>query len=106
MKHTRSLKFCWIAAVWLWLAGSIQPSLASEAPVVEAWLYFPVVMKNYSSVTALVIDHTAADITKVPSTWLDTARQKVAFVYGHTSHGSQLVSGAEYLRVSGRCNAL
>jgi hypothetical protein len=47
---------------------------------------------------ALVIDHTTTDLGLIPEAWLEAARDHVAFVYGHTSHGSQLVSGADYLR--------
>ncbi len=46
---------------------------------------------------AIVIDHACTDLSRIPPAWLAEARQHVAFVYGHTSHGSQLVSGAEYL---------
>ena len=46
----------------------------------------------------LIIDHTTTDLGLVPDAWLEAARDRVAFVYGHTSHGSQLVSGADYLR--------
>jgi len=46
----------------------------------------------------MVIDHTTTDLGLVPDAWLEAARDRVAFVYGHTSHGSQLVSGADYLR--------
>ncbi len=46
----------------------------------------------------LIIDHTTTDLGLVPDGWLEAARDRVAFVYGHTSHGSQLVSGADYLR--------
>lgn len=46
----------------------------------------------------LIIDHTTTDVGLVPDAWLEAARDRVAFVYGHTSHGSQLVSGAVYLR--------
>ncbi len=98
MKHLRLLKLCLLAAAWLWLAGAVQPTLASQAPAATSWFYFPLVRKSYTPGDALVIDHTAADATQIPSAWLDVARQKVAFVYGHTSHGSQLVTGAEYLR--------
>lgn len=46
---------------------------------------------------AIVIDHTCTDLSQIPPAWLAEARQRVAFVYGHTSHGSQLVDGAAYL---------
>jgi len=45
---------------------------------------------------ALVIDHANTRIDLIPSAWLDQARS-LAFHYAHTSHGSQIVSGLEYL---------
>lgn len=47
---------------------------------------------------AIVVDHTSTDLSRIPDQWLAKAREQVTFIYGHTSHGSQLVSGAEYLR--------
>jgi hypothetical protein len=38
------------------------------------------------------------DISLIPVEWLEAARTGVAVLYGHTSHGSQLVTGAEFLR--------
>jgi hypothetical protein len=49
---------------------------------------------------AIIVDHTTTDLGLIPDAWLAAARDRVAFIYGHTSHGSQLVSGADYLRDS------
>ncbi len=46
---------------------------------------------------AIIIDHTTADLTPIPAEWLAAAKQNVVWLYGHTSHGSQLVIGANYL---------
>jgi hypothetical protein len=46
---------------------------------------------------AIIIDHTNTDITLIPSEWIETAKQKIAWIFVHTSHGSQLVTGAQYL---------
>jgi hypothetical protein len=45
---------------------------------------------------ALVIDHLCTDIQQIPDHWLAAARS-LAFHYAHTSHGSQIVSGLQYL---------
>jgi len=43
---------------------------------------------------AIVADHTAADnFENVPSSYFGTVRETYRFFYGHTSHGSQVVSG-------------
>jgi hypothetical protein len=40
----------------------------------------------------IIIDHTCTDITKIPSEWLEKAKE-LTIHYAHTSHGSQIVSG-------------
>ncbi|MEW6186744.1 MAG: hypothetical protein AB1585_13500 [Thermodesulfobacteriota bacterium] len=42
---------------------------------------------------AIIIDHTCTDLAKVPQAWIDKARADLRVTYGHTSHGSQLVTG-------------
>lgn len=44
----------------------------------------------------IIIDHTTTDLSKIPPTWIEAAKQ-LALHYGHTSHGSQLITGAEWL---------
>lgn len=44
----------------------------------------------------LIIDHENVGIEQIPDQWLDQARN-LAFHYAHTSHGSQIVSGLQYL---------
>ncbi len=45
---------------------------------------------------AIVVDHRHTDISKIPDQWLAKARQ-LAVHYAHTSHGSQVLSGLEWL---------
>jgi hypothetical protein len=45
----------------------------------------------------IIVDHTCTDLGQIPPAWITAAKSQVAWVYGHTSHGSQLISGAEYL---------
>jgi hypothetical protein len=47
--------------------------------------------------SAVVVDHTCTDLSKIPPAWIEAAQQNVVWLYGHTSHGSQLVTGANYL---------
>ena len=44
----------------------------------------------------IIIDHTTTDITLIPDYWLEQAK-KVAIHYAHTSHGSQVLSGLNWL---------
>ncbi|MGC9396208.1 MAG: hypothetical protein ACP5J4_15300 [Anaerolineae bacterium] len=43
--------------------------------------------------TPVIIDHTSTDITAVPQEWIEEAKRVLHIAYGHTSHGSQLISG-------------
>jgi hypothetical protein len=52
---------------------------------------------NRNDPQAIVIDHTSTRMDLIPSTWLETAKEKVIWSYGSTSHGTQLWAGAEYL---------
>jgi hypothetical protein len=52
----------------------------------------PLVMNNYPE-TMIIIDHTTTDISKIPPYWINQAKELLRLSYGHTSHGSQLVSG-------------
>jgi PKD repeat protein len=44
----------------------------------------------------LIIDHTCTDLSKIPSFWIEQAKQ-LTIHYAHTSHGSQINSGLENL---------
>ena len=43
--------------------------------------------------SALVIDHHCTDPDSIPARFLDSARTRFRIGYGHTSHGSQVVTG-------------
>lgn len=51
---------------------------------------------SISSADSLIIDHNCTDISQIPDYWLEQAKQ-LTLHYGHTSHGSQINSGLEYL---------
>ena len=46
---------------------------------------------------ALVIDHTCTSISQIPVRWIKKAKAELGISYGHTSHGSQIVSGMRVL---------
>jgi hypothetical protein len=46
---------------------------------------------------AIVVDHTTTDLSRIPAHWLEQAKQSVVWVFGSTSHGTQVWTGAEYL---------
>jgi hypothetical protein len=45
----------------------------------------------------ITIDHNATNINRIPAQWIDSAKSKLRIAYGHTSHGSQLISGMQGL---------
>jgi hypothetical protein len=63
-------------------------------------LYLPVIVKSQSPLP-LVADHTVADqvdLQSIPVYYIDRAKQILRLSYGHTSHGSQIVAGMNYIR--------
>ena len=49
-----------------------------------------------------VVDHTCTDLSSVPTSYLDLARSTLRVGYGHTSHGSQLVTGLDAWKDTGQ----
>lgn len=43
--------------------------------------------------TSLIVDHSAINISDIPSAWIEQAKDMLHIAYGHTSHGSQLTTG-------------
>lgn len=41
----------------------------------------------------VIVDHTCTDVTRIPQEWITQAKSELHIAYGHTSHGSQLISG-------------
>ncbi len=48
----------------------------------------------------VIIDHTCTDVTKIPKAFIEKSKDMFRIAYGHTSHGSQIVSGMEALSKS------
>ncbi len=46
---------------------------------------------------ALIVDHKCIKVDKIPDKWILKAKQRFHIAYGHTSHGSQIVSGMKVL---------
>ncbi|MEA3325446.1 MAG: dockerin type I repeat-containing protein [Euryarchaeota archaeon] len=49
---------------------------------------------------AIIIDHTCTDLSEIPDEWIEEAKAMFNMSYGHTSHGSQIVTGMSLLRGS------
>jgi hypothetical protein len=48
---------------------------------------------NPSTGSAIIIDHTHTNLSQVPSASITVAKNTLKIAYGHTSHGSQLITG-------------
>ncbi|MBN1147782.1 MAG: hypothetical protein JXA78_11045 [Anaerolineales bacterium] len=80
------------------LLGNIGAVSASGAfsPQADPGIYLPLVMKDYSANPAVVVDHRHTDVSQIPDYWIGQAKQLVVH-YAHTSHGSQVLTGLEWL---------
>ena len=47
--------------------------------------------------TEYIIDHTCTNLDSIPEEYIDAAKRDLRIAYGHTSHGSQLITGMEGL---------
>jgi hypothetical protein len=53
---------------------------------------------NFTTLTEpIIIDHTCTNIFNIPVEAVTKAKQKLVIAYGHTSHGSQIITGMEGL---------
>lgn len=43
--------------------------------------------------TGFIINHACCDLSRIPTSWIDSAQQNLRIGYSHTSHGSQLITG-------------
>ena len=47
---------------------------------------------------AIIIDHTCTDLASIPNEWIEQAKDRLRVCYGHTSHGSQPITGMQVLK--------
>ena len=67
--------------------------------VLSLLLVFSFLLVIASSADAyLIIDHTCTDISQIPVYWINEANALFRISYGHTSHGSQIVTGMTLLK--------
>lgn len=50
--------------------------------------------------SAIIIDHNSTKLSQIPSQYIEAAKQQYRLSYGHTSHGSQVVSGINLIKGS------
>ncbi|MEW6382014.1 MAG: hypothetical protein AB1611_20760 [bacterium] len=65
---------------------------------VSSWVCFVLItgtagFQAQALAQGIIIDHTCTDISRIPEHWIQKAKASLRISYGHTSHGSQIVSG-------------
>lgn len=79
--------------------------MLNQGDIVITKTAFPVRMLILSAVIlpsagalaqGIVVDHTCTDVSRIPANWIEQAKT-LKLHYAHTSHGSQLVTGAYIL---------
>jgi hypothetical protein len=90
----------WVTFIFFLLLGMVHPVRADN-------LFLPLLIKstNPQPTTAIIVDHTSTDLGKIPAPWLAQAKAMLKASYGHTSHGSQLISGMQAIENSSSLNS-
>lgn len=72
----------------------------------ENHLFLPLVLQPGTPVVteAIIVDHTCTNLSKIPSRWIEQAKAMLRASYGHTSHGSQLITGMLAIENNGSLN--
>lgn len=61
-------------------------------------ILFSIVCISYTvAQTSIITNHNTAKLSIIPANWIDSVKAKLHIAYGHTSHGSQLITGMEGL---------
>jgi hypothetical protein len=58
---------------------------------------FGFILPQSTKAQNFVANHLCTDISQIPSNWIDSAKSKLHILYGHTSHGGQIVAGMNQL---------
>lgn len=78
------------------IRGSSPALPADKALAGKVYLPLVQVTSQAASADTILVDHRYTDIHAIPDYWLEQAK-KLAVHYAHTSHGSQVLSGLEWL---------
>jgi hypothetical protein len=88
-----------VIAILVCISSGLEKATGSSAnldPTPRA--FFPLIQITKPALQAIIIDHTTTDISKIPDEYIQKAKELLHLSYGHTSHGSQLISGLEYIQ--------
>lgn len=95
----------WNATRRLRRPSTSQPAPRGSGRTRGRWLWFAGLLCLVASISApgqppIIIDHTCTDLQRVPIAAIERAKATLRVAFGHTSHGSQIVSGMNALRKS------
>ncbi|HZU87192.1 MAG TPA: hypothetical protein VFF78_06890 [Anaerolineaceae bacterium] len=99
MKSLSAWQTAAILAVFTALAVVFAPAKINVlADVPPNLIYLPMIANGAAAPqpAPIIINHTTIDITQIPDYWLNQAKL-LTIHYAHTSHGSQITTGIEWL---------
>jgi hypothetical protein len=97
MRNKAIIGLVFILVFGMSLSSGVAPSAAGgRAPQADTQIYIPLIMLNSNSGVRIVVDHHNTDVSQIPDYWIGQAKQFVVH-YAHTSHGSQILTGLEWL---------
>lgn len=74
-----------IACIFIVKSSLIKAQEANAAAGVSA--------ENSANNKSIVANHDSIKLERIPSVWIEKAKKNLHIAYGHTSHGSQIISG-------------
>lgn len=76
----------------LWRSGERSSRINPVWILIPAWLGSAILAQQ-----AIIIDHECTQLNSIPEAWIVAAKSQFRLSYGHTSHGSQVVSGMDVI---------
>lgn len=77
------------------ISARTSTSVMAQGPY-DKFIYLPIAERMEAGI---IVDHTSTDITQIPEQWIIAAREIIVH-YAHTSHGSQIVTGLNWLETT------
>jgi uncharacterized repeat protein (TIGR01451 family) len=102
MKTQRSFVLTLMLALVVVLSGAVAVSISAAHPDPDEQAHEPErpaevpttsTAQSGAASQAIIIDHTCTDLSEIPDYWIEQAKALLRVSYGHTSHGSQPISG-------------
>ncbi len=84
--------------LFIFLISAFLPTFQASANEKggDSTIYLPLVMNKSGTASPLIVNHLNTDVHEIPDYWINEAR-KLVIHYAHTSHGSQILTGLQWL---------